>query len=114
MRLQVLAQGSAPGLREQFVVGQAAPQEIGESRGQRIFIDRMNGCRIGRVRLQLAAKKKMRRNQHRLQRQLDSLLEAVLFLLGQRDETGEAIHFIRADWPAVGALRKMLKYLTGS
>ena len=80
--------GQATRLRqvEQPIVGHRRPKEIAQPRGQLKLRDPMRRARVGRVGVMLDAVKKMRRNQHRLDRQLDPLLAGETFLLGKFDK----------------------------
>ena len=69
LRVEVvpLTQRALPGVREQLVVGHAAPQEVRQPRGQLVIVQRADCPRdCWRLGIELDAKQEMGRDQHRL------------------------------------------------
>src|SRR5262245_51166405 len=105
--VEILAQRASRRLREQFVIGHAAPKKVRQARGQRVVVNRMDRLGIVRLRLQFAAEKEMRRNEDGLQTETDAFLKAIAAqprLLCQGNDT---VLFGPGDWPAVRASGKV-------
>src|SRR5262245_40369743 len=73
----------------------------------------MNGLRIVRFGLKLAAKEKMRRHQYSLQRQLDAFVEGVAAIPAALGEGHEATQFLPRDWSAISAFRESIQDRAG-
>ena len=101
--LEVFSQRLASGQAEQLVVRHAAPEKIGQARGQREFIHWMNRAGIVRLRLQLAAEQEIRRHQRRFQCHLEALLEALAIRVGQREQFEQPVHLLLQHGAPEGA-----------
>src|SRR5438477_1051187 len=108
LNIEIFAKGAAGSLREEFVVGHAAPEEMGKARGEREFVKRMDGTRIVGIGLSLAAEQKLRRDKNRLERELDTGLEILAGIAAHLIEFHEAIDFAPVNGPAIGAAREVL------
>ena len=73
---------------EELVIGQAAPQEIGEARGELEIVEMAGG---------FDAEEEARRDQNGFDGELHALVDGV----GLFDEVHQAIDFFVRDWPAV-------------
>ena len=112
LRVEVLpfAELSLPGKLEKLIVGHAAPEEVGEPRRQLEFRYRssVRGLDnlvflLNRSRSELNPKEKLRRDQHRLDRELHSAFKALAVLLRQVDKPHQLCHFSWQERTAIGA-----------
>ena len=99
---------------EQLVVGHAAPEEVREPRGQLEVVDRQPAGAVRPRSVELDPEEELRRDQHRLDGELDAPLEAVAVLAGpgRRDLTSRATS-PAVDGPAVGPGGEPLEDLAG-
>ena len=95
------AQLAPLGQRQQLVVGHRVPQEVAQPRGQLDVRDPVHRGRIGRVAIALDVKQEVRRDEHRLNRERDALLDGLPVGLRQRHELRQRGDF-RAASPAAG------------
>ena len=93
--------------REEFLVRHRTPEEIRKARREREFVHRMNRRGVVRLGLNFAAKQKMRRDEHGLQRQLNRLLEAVGVAIGEVEEPQQAVEFLGLHGAAIRAAREV-------
>ena len=100
------------GQPEQLVVRHRAPQEITQPRRQLEIGNLMDLRRVRRI--VLYAKQKMRRHQHRLNRQLNSLLGALPLGLRHRGEFHERRDVALRDRPPVRSPRERRDNLLGA
>ena len=111
LRGQLLAQFTARRQVQQLVVRHRRPQEIGEARGKRVFVD-LGDLRIQRVgRGRFEFEQEARRRQHRRHGMRHALFErlarfAVVSFGKVREPLRRVIAILRRQRPAIGLLRK--------
>ena len=108
LRVQHLrdAEPSAFGQRQELFVRHRVPQEITEPRGQLDVRDSVHPARVGRIQIALDMKQEMRRDQHRLNCEGDSLFEGLSLTPRQCDESLQSGDFRAEHRPAIRATRQ--------
>ena len=100
--VQIPAEFAGVGEREELRVGHGTPEEVGEPRGEGVFVDVADGRGVVRVRLQLVAEQEVGRNQRSGERVLDPGREVVAVRPGLVIQLHEAVRLGGGDRPAPG------------
>src|SRR5262249_30191425 len=91
---------------EQLVVGNAAPDEKRQSRGQLEVADAIDGVRGRGGRVALDAEQEVRIREHALERELNPAVEAAALAAARLVEVEERAHLGIGRWTAIGGARQ--------
>ncbi len=98
--------------RVKLAVGQAAPQEVRQPRGQLIVVDLLDACANARAGVELDAKQEVRRYKGRLDGQLDPFGEVAALAARQANKLDQPVHFLGSRRPTIGAAGKVRQDLS--
>ena len=102
------------GQAEQLVVGQAAPEEVGKTRGELIGPQGVGrACRVG-LRIEFKSEEEMGRHQDSLQSHLDSAFQGLPLPLSRDCQPPQSVDLLLGRRPAVGSQRQVPQYRVGA
>ena len=102
-----IAKLAVPGQIKELVVGQAAPEKVGETRGEFVRAYRVMGTGRAGLRIEFKAKEKMGRGQDGLKSQLDSSFQGLSVTVSRRYQVAQPFDLPVGCGPAVGSQRQV-------